>query len=184
MELRELVASVADALKDIDSQYPVHRNYRPGIGPYGEPQLVKQVADRLTKAGIGARTTGTPSDMDVDGIWAVEFKLARPFGDNGKQAEHWSENLLHPYAGSTSLIGDALKLMQMDRYTKKCVFTIGYEHDPVQIDLTRLIDSFELLSTAILNIPLGPRVEERRGGLVHPVHQVVRCIAWQVNQAA
>lgn len=183
MDLDELVKSIADALKDLDAECPVYRKYQPGIGPYGEPQLVKQIAARLTGVGISARTTRTQADLDVLGIWAVEFKVARPFGDNGNLAEHWSENLLHPYAGSTSLIGDALKLMEMTDYPKKCVFTIGYEHDPPQIDLTRLINAYEMLSTSLLKIPLGPRVEERRVGLVHPVHQVVRCVAWQIGDS-
>ena len=187
MDMDELVRSIADALKDIDTECPVYqrgqRIYQPGIGPFSEPQLVKRIAERLTSAGIFARTTRTQADLDVLGIWAVEFKLARPFGDNRNPAEHWSENLLHPYEGPTSLIGDALKLMEMTNYPKKCVFAIGYEHDPAQTDLTRLINAYEMLSTSLLNIPLGPRVEERRVGLVHPVHQVVRCVAWQVGDS-
>src|SRR6058998_405930 len=33
-----------------------------------------------------------------------------PFGDNGKEAENWSVNLLHPYEGNVSTIGDCCKL--------------------------------------------------------------------------
>jgi len=46
----------------------------------------------------------------IKGLWVIEVKIARPFGDNGKEAEAWSVNLLHPYAGNTSIIGDCLKL--------------------------------------------------------------------------
>jgi hypothetical protein len=35
-------------------------------------------------------------DLVIPGEWAVEFKLLRPFGDNGAEAEDWSENVLHP----------------------------------------------------------------------------------------
>jgi hypothetical protein len=38
------------------------------------------------------RTKRTP-DLLIPGAWALEFKLARPFGDNGKEAENWSVNL-------------------------------------------------------------------------------------------
>jgi len=46
---------------------------------------------------------------------ALEFKIARPFGDNGKEAENWSVNLPHPYAGNVSVIGDCLKLLARRR---------------------------------------------------------------------
>lgn len=49
-------------------------------------------------------------DIVIPGFWAIEFKLIRPYGDNGKIAEHCSENALHPYPGIISSIGDYLKL--------------------------------------------------------------------------
>ena len=53
-------------------------------------------------------------DFVLPGEWAVGVKLARPFGDNGKPAERWSENLLYPYPGNTSSLGDCLKLLNSD----------------------------------------------------------------------
>ncbi len=99
MELEQLITDIADALVEIDSSGVPFKNYQPGVGPYGEPQLLAKVASRLTdlpKYVRGARTKRTP-DLLLPGEWAVEFKLARPFGDNGNQAENWSVNLLHPY---------------------------------------------------------------------------------------
>ena len=181
MQLSEVVKLVADILKDLDSERPVHKSFKPGIGPFGEPQLLIRVAQRLTMSGITAHTRRTP-DMDLQGTWAIEFKIVRPFGDNDKEAESWSQNLLHPYEGNVSLIGDAIKLSGLNTHPRKCLFAIGYEHDPPQIDLDTLFSSFELVSRDIMNIPLGKRVEERRSGLVHPTHQVVRCLAWQLYE--
>lgn len=62
-----------------------------GAGPYGEPQLVRYIADWLKVDGPfkdRARTKRTP-DLLIEGEWAIEIKVARPFGDNGKQAENW-----------------------------------------------------------------------------------------------
>lgn len=182
MQLAELVSAVADILKDFDSERPVHKSFKPGIGPFGEPQLLIQIAQRLTRQGISARTRRTPADMDVLDIWAIEFKIVRPFGDNDSEAENWSQNLLHPYEGNTSLIGDAIKLSKLDTYPKKCLFAIGYEHDPPRIDLEPLLSSFETISETIVKIPLGQRIEERRNRLVHPTHQAVRCVAWQLDE--
>ena len=181
--LVEIVSLVADILKDFDSERPTHKSFKPGIGPFGEPQLLIQIAQRLTLKGIPARTRWTP-DMDMQGTWAIEFKIVRPFGDNDKEAENWSQNLLHPYEGNVSLIGDAIKLSRLNGYPNKCLFAIGYEHDPPQIDLEPLFSSFELASKSIVDIPLGQRLEERRSGLVHPTHQVVRCLAWELNDQA
>jgi hypothetical protein len=74
-------------------------------------------------------------DLLIEEHWALELKLARPFGDNGRAAENWSANLLHPYSGNTSLLGDCLKLKAMTRSEQKGVIAIGYEHTPAQISL-------------------------------------------------
>jgi hypothetical protein len=50
------------------------------------------------------------TDLLITGAWALEFKLARSYGDNGKDEENWSVNLLHPYEGNTSASGNCLKL--------------------------------------------------------------------------
>jgi hypothetical protein len=118
--------------------------------------------------------------LDIQNKWAIEFKIVRPFGDNGKEAENWSVNMLHPYPGNVSLISDAIKLIRLDGYTKKGLFVIGYEHDPARISLDPLIASFELIALSVMDINLGKRIEQRRGKLVHPEHQVLRCIGWEL----
>jgi len=65
-------------------------------------------------------------------------------------------------------------------FNRKGLFMIGYEHNPARISLDPLIDSFELIARKVLGIPLGQRVEEKRDGLVHPEHQVLRCAGWEL----
>ena len=85
------------------------------MGPYGEPQVLKQLVKYLSKSYPefykDAKTKREP-DVLIPGRWALEFKIVRPFGDNGKEAEHWSQNLIHPYEGNVSSIGDAIKLLK------------------------------------------------------------------------
>ena len=180
MQLPELVNLVADILKGFDSENPKHNRFQPGIGPFGEPQLIKEIALWMSKLGLPAQTRRAP-DLEIGEEWAVEFKIIRPFGDNGKEAENWSQNLLHPYEGNVSLIGDALKLMGSNRHKGACLFAICYEHQPPEIELDPLIASFELIATTVNKIPLSDRFEERRGQLVHPIHQTLRCVAWQLT---
>ncbi len=179
MEYSEIVKLIADILKDYDSEKPVHKAFRPGIGPFGEPQIVRVIAERLSDKGFRAKTKRTP-DLNFQQEWAIEFKIVRPFGDNGKEAENWSVNMLHPYAGNVSIIGDAIKLAALDTYPHKGLFVIGFEHNPVKISLDPLLDSFESIAKNVMNISLGARIEQKRVGLVHSEHQVVRCVGWQL----
>ena len=172
---------IADILKAFDAELPIHKSFKPGIGPFGEPQIVRILAKRLTDKGISAQTKRTP-DLDIQNKWAIEFKIVRPFGDNGREAENWSVNMLHPYSGNVSLIGDAIKLSKLDTYPQKGLFIIGFEHDPAKVSLDPLIASFELIAQQVININLGKRIEQKRNGLVHPEHQVLRCIGWEINQ--
>ncbi len=182
MELEQVVADVADILVAIDSSRVPFKHFQPGVGPYGEPQLIRAVARQLNALpayGGSVRTKKTP-DLLIGHHWALEFKLARPFGDNGKEAENWSVNLLHPYEGSTSAIGDCLKLLRLDGVERKAAVVIGYEHTPPQISLAPLVKAFEVVATSVTNIKLGSRVEVRRTGLVHPVHQQLSVVGWEV----
>src|SRR5690242_21291732 len=100
MELEQVVNDVGDALTRIDQCGVPFKQFQPGVGPYGEPQLVAAVAKHLNTLSVYNRTVQTKRtpDLLIPSYWALEFKLARPFGDNGKEAENWSVNLLHPYA--------------------------------------------------------------------------------------
>jgi hypothetical protein len=180
MEFATLVKLIADILKGFDSEKPVHKDFQPGIGPFGEPQIVREIAERLTSNGTPTQTKRTP-DPALKDEWAIEFKIVRPFGDNGKEAENWSVNLLRPYAGNVSLIGDAIKLRNLNAFLHKGLFVIGFEDNPPKISLDPLIDSFELIAQQVMRIGIGKRIEERREPLVQPVHQVLRCIGWELE---
>lgn len=179
MELDEITARIADILKEFDSERPVFKNFRAGIGPYGEPQLVREISERLRAAGFDASTHRTP-DLKLE-EFALEFKIARPFGDNGKVAENWSVNLLHPYPGNTSAIGDVFKLKDYQESRRKAIFVIGFEHAPPVISLDPLIQAFEAVARQVCKFDIGKRIEENRYGLVHPVHQTLRCVSWEVR---
>jgi hypothetical protein len=45
--LSRIVNDVADYLKAFDSTKPCHKSFKPGIGPFGEPQLVKEISNGL-----------------------------------------------------------------------------------------------------------------------------------------
>ena len=182
MDLKEIMSYIRDAISYIDGSKIPFKAFKPGVGPYGEPQLLREIALFLNELDICERpiqTKRTP-DLLIPDEWAIEFKIARPFGDNGKEAENWSVNLLHPYSGNISTIGDCYKLAQLPNTERKAVAVIGYEHVPAQIDLTPLIESFETITRYVVGINLSERIELRIDGLIHPVHQCARIFAWEL----
>lgn len=180
-ELDKVLSDIADSVEALDASRVAFKTFQPGAGPYGEPQLVAEVARRLNALTDydSVKSKRTP-DLLIVGHWALEFKIARPFGDNGREAENWSVNLLHPYAGNASVIGDCLKLQDLQCAERKAVVVIGFEHMPTVISLTPLLDAFEAVARHVTDISLGPRHELIRFGLVHPVHQCLRVVAWEV----
>src|SRR5262245_6835967 len=147
MELEQIVDDIASGLVAIDGCGVAFKQFQPGVGPYGEPQLTAAVArhlNALSPYGRAVRSKRTP-DLLIPGWWALEFKLARPFGDNGNEAENWSVNLLHPYEGNVSVIGDCLKLDRRSGPERKASVVIGYEHTPPRIQLEPLFLAFEAI---------------------------------------
>lgn len=56
MEFPEIVADIANLLKEFDSEKPIHKDFQPGIGPFGEPQLIKEISNRLNRNNIKYQT--------------------------------------------------------------------------------------------------------------------------------
>lgn len=182
MSLASVAGQIADALVNIDYSGVPFRGFKPGVGPYGEPQLVKAIAEYLERLYPSKVATKRTPDLLIKGLWALEFKIVRPFGDNGREAENWSVNLLHPYKGNVSAIGDCFKLLSLGSSEKKAVVAICYEHNPPIIPVDPLLDSFELIASQVMGISLGSRITEARMGLVHPVHQQLKVVAWEVEE--
>lgn len=181
--LKQVVDAFADGLLAVDASGVSHKSFKPGVGPYGEADAIRvslqNMRTRFPELFSESRTKRLP-DVLIPGQWALEFKIIRPFGDNGLPAEHWSENILHPYPGNTSSLGDCMKLLQSGLPERKGIIVFGYEHAQAIIPLDPAIRSFELLAAQILQVKLTPRIEQRIDGLLHPVHQVLRVFGWEI----
>lgn len=181
--MQSIVNRFAEALRWIDESGAPFKNFQPGVGPYSEPQVVKKSLEYLKNRHpdefCNAKTKRNP-DVFIPNSWALEFKIVRPFGDNGKEAEHWSQNLLHPYPGNMSSIGDIYKLISHNGIERKGIIVLAYEHDPPQIDLGIIIDCFERLVMDVLDLPLGKRCFTNLKNLIHPIHQQAKIFGWEV----
>ena len=184
IELRCFIDDFARALYDVDSRGIAHKNYRPGIGPFGESDAIRVALAILKEKNhekYHKTVTQQQPDLLIPNQWQIEFKILRPFGDNGKEAENWSQNLLHPYCGNISAISDCLKLLASNRKERKAVIVFGYEQNPAQIFLDPCVCGFEILANQLFGIILSQRVECKITGLTHPVHQVLRVFGWEVE---
>lgn len=184
LSLDRLITDLAAAFKAVDASAPqgrsTTRTYKPGIGPLPEADAIKRALDHLKQTDLDTYATATPApypgsrqlcDIVITGQWAIEAKLIRPFGDNGAPAEHWSENILHPYPGNTSSLGDAYKLLESNFPERKAIIVFGYEHSPPRIPLEPAVRSFETIATQVLDLSLGLRREAHFTDLIHPYHQ-------------
>jgi hypothetical protein len=183
LSLINLVADFADALAAIDASGLAHKHFQPGIGPFGEADAARAAVARLKKVRpdcYGAAQTKRHPDLLIPGAWAIALKVIRPFGDNGKPAEHWSENILHPYVGSTSSLGDCLTLLDSPLSERKAILIIGYEHDSPITPLAPAIRGFEILARDVIAVHLSDRVEQLRNGLIDPVHRQLRVFGYEI----
>jgi hypothetical protein len=182
--MQQLADDIADALRWIDQSGIPFKSYEPGVGPYGEPQLTARIAEFFTQnyrdryPGI---TTRRNPDVLIPNHYALEFKIVRPFGNNNNEAEHWSQNLVHPYRGNVSAISDIYKLLDYAGDERKGIVVITYAHDPPRIDIDVLVNAFELISRQLLNLPLGQRFTHTVRPCIHPVHQCATVYCWPVE---
>ncbi len=191
--LDKIVHDFAAAFKAVDTTAPQgsskSRIYQPGIGPLPEADAITRALAHLRQVDPITYGSASPQpypakrqacDLVIPGHWALEFKLLRPYGDNGVEAEHWSENVLHPYPGNTSSISDCLKLIQSGFKERKGIIVFGYEHTPPLIDLTIAINAFEVIARQVVGIYLSNRIVAELNGLIHPYHQQGKVFGWEL----
>ena len=193
MELSELASRFGTAPQAADARAPVHvtrtgRQYRPGIGPHPENTAMRLMLDEFSAeptappAGQFAPYPNSPrSRCDLwigDGAeWAIEVKMARLYGDNGKPDDTAVGQVLSPYASDHSALSDCVKLVEANFTARTAVMIYGFDNE--QRPIERLIEAFELLTSA--SVALGPRHTAAFGPLVHPVHRDGIVWLWEVR---
>jgi len=94
-------------------------------------QLMRAIVQMLSElpAYRGKVATRRTPDVLITGHWALEFKLARPFGDNGRQAENWSFAKAIPASDVTAEQArcDALSGVEQRRRVVTSKLDRGYE---------------------------------------------------------
>jgi hypothetical protein len=201
VELDRFVSDFAIALATADAARPCATNarskvaFQPGIGPHTEAQTVKLVGGVLEhrwpalyaqRLAYGVAYPGAPRqkcDLCV-GLapaweWAVEIKMLRILGDNGKANDNILMHLLSPYPAHRSALTDCEKLVASQLGARKAILIYGYDADAWPLEPA--IGAFEVLARA--RVPLGKRLSAEFQGLVHPVHSSGSVFAWELQRA-
>ncbi|MEX1133294.1 MAG: hypothetical protein WED83_00440 [Acidimicrobiia bacterium] len=200
MELKEFVTDFASALARVDASRPQALNarsgapYQPGIGPHTEPRTVELVISNIKatkpESYIRAAHLAIPygSSRDKCDIcigeppgweWAIEVKMIRMLGDNGKPNDNLIAHILSPYPSQRSALTDCTKLVQSQLHGRKAILVYGYDYPEFPLD--PLIAAFELLAAD--RVRIRNRTEASFGGLIHPVHTQGRVCAWEIDAA-
>ena len=194
MELAEFVRDFAEAMQVADALRPQARSrrgtrlYRPGIGPYAEDAAVDLTLSALQRihpqryvlqTGIRYPASRQKCDLGIgDPLeWAVEVKMARLSGDNGKPDDTSVQQVLSPFSTDRSAVSDAHKLVNSSIAPHKAVLIYGF-NDEARPLLT-LIDAFEALAGHYVS--LGQRNSAAIAALSHPVFQSGAVFAWSVR---
>jgi hypothetical protein len=193
MELAQIVADFALGLKDADSIRPLAvsfrsgKAYQPGIGPHGENAAVQLVLTQMRRLRPGTYESTRPvpypggrqkCDLGIGEPleWAIEVKMARAFGDNGKLDDTYLKDLLSPYESDHSALSDAQKLRVSEFTCRKAILVYGFEYSGRQLE--PLLGALETLLT--IAGPVTSTAKEAFTELVHPVHHQGVVVAWEI----
>jgi hypothetical protein len=182
----------ADSLAPVASSSRTGASYRPGIGPHTETQTIKLVMAHL--AGAAPRryasyrlgvpyADGTRQACDVclggpaPWEWAIEVKMLRLMGDNGKLNDNMLMHILSPYPAHRSALTDCTKLLDSQLGTRKAILIYGYDYPGWPMDPG--IGAFETLASQTAK--LASHAVAAFDGLIHPVHRRGRVFVWQVE---
>lgn len=168
--------------------------YQVGLGPHTEANTVSLVLGEMEEDNPGrygdAWRTGVPYGTgsrqkcdvclgpDPDSEWAIEVKMIRMLGDDGKPNDNLPTHILSPYSRHRSALTDCTKLVESDLNGRTAILMYGY--DSVDWPLEPLIAAFELLASKVVR--LGDRIEQSFTGLMHPIHQEGSVVAWEIER--
>jgi hypothetical protein len=185
--LADLVTEFAVGIKAVDALAPIASNsrtgasFQPGIGPHTEAQTIKLVMAHLADTDpqrydtyrLGVPYLGAPGSW----AWAVEVKMLRLMGDNGKLNDNMVMHILSPYPAHRSALTDCTKLLASQLGTHKAVLIYGYDYPDWPMDPA--IEAFQVLASR--EVKLANPVAATFDGLIHPVHRRGRVFGWQLE---
>lgn len=193
ISLPQFCQDFARGIRLADSRRPQHGQYQPGIGPHTEKDTVRLALEELSR--VSPETYADKYSLEVpypnqrrnkcdlclgkspDWDLAVEVKMLRLMGDNGKPNDNILMHILSPYPAHRSAVTDCQKLLASGLSGQKAIVIYGYDYPDWPMDPA--IDAFEALASRL--VTLGRRCEADIKDLIHPVHQQGRLFGWELS---
>jgi len=192
IQLSQFVEALAEGIAVADSEGPVAVNQRsgksflPGIGPHAEAATLDLALAALLPARLPPVHREVPypamprqrCDLVLDDPpgWAIEVKMLRLHGDNGKPNDNMLLHLLSPYSKHRSAVTDCEKLNASGFVERKAIVIFGYES--TDFPLAEGIDAFQALARQRVALT-GPCVATFEH-LLHPVHASGHVYGWEI----
>lgn len=198
VRLADFVQSFALGIERADAKAPVAVSrrsgtaYQAGIGPHSETETITLALQEISEslpaverevpypAIARSRCDAVIRGGSSDECWAIEIKMLRLMGDNGKPNDNMLMHILSPYPAHRSALTDCMKLVASGFAYRKAIVIFGYDYDDSPMDPA--IEAFELL--AARSVRLSSAGSTSFHGLVHPIHQVGRVFGWEVSAPA
>jgi hypothetical protein len=108
--------------------------------------------------------------------WAVEIKMGRFRGDNGKPDDTGIKDLISPFRQDRSALVDASKLAGSGFESRMAILVYGF--DDAERPLSDALTALDVLLRH--RVTLVAREEASFEGLRHPVFQAGRVVVWEI----
>jgi hypothetical protein len=176
---------LADSKRPVAVSYRSGSPYQAGIGPFTEEKTIELVMAEIEEKFPPFQTNvpyASNSRQRCDfcfgseGNWqlAVEFKMLRIMGDNGKPNDAMLTHILSPYPAHRSALTDCRKLAESPFDCPKALIVWCYEYDKWPVE--PVIECLERLAGSLLS----NRASARFDSLMHPVHRQGTVYGWLV----
>ena len=197
LTLAEFVSDFARGIELADMRGPVAVNartkiaFRAGIGPQSESEAIRLVLNELSaikSEKYEAYQLGVPYPVNPrkkcdlclgksqNWTWAIEAKMLRLYGDNGKLNDNMLMHILSPYPEHRSALTDCQKLVDSMLKGRKAIVIFAYESP--KFPTAPAIEAFELLASGVAR--LSQRATACFRGLIHPVHRDGAVFGWEI----
>jgi hypothetical protein len=197
--LERIVADFAWGIMAADSKRPQAVNLRsgtlfsPGIGPHTESRTVELVLSELVSypssiySGLVELEVPYPDSSQTRcdvcigttpaWIWAIEVKMLRLMGDNGKPNDNMLMHILSPYPSHHSALTDCEKLVNSSLGGRKAIIIFAYDSEKWPAEIA--VASFERLASE--RVRLSTRATADFSDLVRPIHRQGRVFGWEIR---
>ncbi len=164
--------------------------YQPGIGPHTEPETIRLALANsgdpiLESAFQEVAYPATPQNkcdvvIPAPNAWAIEVKMLRLIGDNGKLNDNALMHILSPYSAHRSAVTDCPKLLASGLDGRKGIVIFGYDYEGWPMDPA--IEAFEILASR--SVEMARAKPAAIADLIHPIHRAGRVFGWYIAAPA